>query len=151
MNIVSKLKTGLVITLGSFLLVSSASAASYMSVKKDNVNVRTGPSTNNPVYMELFKGYPLKVTSKKGEWSKITDFEGDSGWIHNSLLKNGDTVIVNAQKSVNMRASASTKSAILANVERGVVLTRLSEEGNWVKVRHSGGTVGWIYKKLLWP
>lgn len=151
MNIVSHLKKGLLIAASSFFLVSSSSAAGYVTVKKDNVNVRTGPSTSNPVYMELFKGYPLKVTSKKGDWSKITDFEGDTGWIHNSLLKNGDTVIINAQTSANMRASASTSSAIVANVERGTVLTKLSQEGNWIKVRHSGGTVGWIYSKLLWP
>lgn len=145
------LKKGIIVFASCFFLASSAAAANYVSITKDNVNIRTGPSTSNPVYMELFKGYPLKVASKKGEWFKVTDFEGDSGWVHSSLTKSGNTVIVNAKKSVNMRSSASTKASIIANVERGVVLTKLSREGNWTKVRHGGGTVGWIYNQLLWP
>ncbi len=149
---ISFLKRSLVICASTLLLACSAQAAtSVVTVVNDKVNVRTGPSTQNPVYMELFKGYPLKVTSRKGDWAKITDFEGDSGWIHQSLIKSGTTVIINAKKSVNMRAGASTSSAIVANVERGVVLTKISKEGNWTKVRHTGGTVGWIYNTLLWP
>ncbi len=126
-------------------------AAEYVSVKKDNVNIRTGPGTKNPVSMELFSGYPLKVLKRQGEWIKIADFENDSGWIHNSLVTKGDTVIINAKKSVNMRSGPSTKSSIVADIERGVVLTRISRKGKWTQVRHSSGTVGWVYSPLIWP
>ena len=131
--------------------VSSVGAASYVSVKGENVNVRTGPSTDKPVSMELFKGYPLQVLSSQGEWLKVTDFEKDSGWIHKSLVVDGNTVIVNGTKSVNMRSEPSTKSSIIANVDRGVVLTKVEARGKWLKVKHSSGLVGWIYKPLLWP
>ncbi len=131
--------------------VSSASAATYVSVKGDNINVRTGPGTDNPVRMELFDGYPLQVIATEGEWLKVTDYEQDSGWIHNSLVVDGKTVIVNGTNSVNMRAEPSTQSAIIANVDRGVVLTKLDSRGNWLKVRHASGLDGWIYKPLLWP
>ncbi len=141
------------ITLVTFTLVfsSSALAASFLSVTTDNANIRTGPGTKYPVAMELFKGYPLKVLKQKGEWYKVTDYEKDSGWIHDSIVKKNDSVIVNAKKSVNMRSGPSTKDGIVADVERGVVLTRLLVEGKWVKVQHSSGTVGWIYGSLLWP
>ncbi len=151
MKIVSFTKKTFIAGCGLLLLASTAYAAEYKTVTKDNVNVRTGPSTNNPVSMEVFKNYPLKVSASQGEWVKVVDFEGDGGWIHQSLLKKGDTVIVNAKKSANMRATPSTKAELVANMERGVVLTKIGKEGNWVKVRHSGGTVGWVYKKLLWP
>ena len=131
--------------------VSSASAATYVSVKGDNINVRTGPGTDNPVRMELFDGYPLQVIATEGEWLKVTDYEQDSGWIHNSLVVDGNTVIVNGSNSVNMRAEPSTQSAIIANVDRGVVLTKLESRGNWLKVKHASGLDGWIYKPLLWP
>ncbi|HID01904.1 MAG TPA: hypothetical protein EYP18_01640, partial [Desulfobacterales bacterium] len=29
--------------------------------------------------------------------------------------------------------------------------TKVSTQGKWVKVKHSQGTVGWIYRPLLWP
>jgi SH3-like domain-containing protein len=133
------------------LATSSAFAADYLSITTDNANVRTGPGTNYPSSMELFQGYPLKVEKKKGEWYKITDFEKDSGWVHKSIVKKADTVIVNAKKSINMRSGPSTKNSVVADVERGVVLTRISREGKWTKVRHSSGTTGWVYSPLLWP
>lgn len=126
-------------------------AAEYVSVAKDDVNVRTEPTTNSPVYMELFQGYPLKVEEKKGDWYKISDFEKDSGWIYAPLVSNKKTVIVTAGKSANMRSGPSTSDKVVANVERGVVLEVVSRKGNWVKVHHSGEVEGWIYAPLLWP
>ncbi len=126
-------------------------ASEYLSVTTDGANVRTGPDTKHPASMELFLGYPLKVEKKEGEWYQVTDFEKDGGWIHESIVKKGDTVIVNAQKNVNMRSGPSTQDPIIADVERGVVLSRLSTKGKWSRVQHSSGTTGWIYSPLLWP
>ena len=139
------------VLLFSFFLIPCLSFAETVSVKKDNVNVRSGPGTEFPIAMELFQGYPLKVTEKKGDWLKITDFENDKGWIFSALVVSGDTVIVNGKKSVNMRSKPNTKASIVASVDRGVVFTKVSTQGKWVKVKHSQGTVGWIYRPLLWP
>lgn len=133
------------------LTTSSVFAADYLSITTDNANVRTGPGTNFPASMELFQGYPLKVTEKKGDWYQVTDFENDTGWVHDSIVKKAETVIVNAKESINMRSGPSTKDPVVADVERGVVLTKLSEEGQWTKVRHSSGTIGYVYTPLLWP
>lgn len=133
------------------LLSSTVVAAEYASVKKDNVNVRSGPSTGKPVFMELFAGYPLKILQRQGEWAKVSDYEGDTGWIHTSLIGKNNTVIINAKKSVNMRSGPSTQSPVVADVERGVVMTKIDQKGKWLQVKHSGGTIGWIYKPLLWP
>lgn len=126
-------------------------AERIVSVKKDNVNVRTGPGTNFPVYMEVFKGYPLKVLQEKDEWLQVSDFENDKGWIYSKLVTPGTTVIVNGKKAVNMRTTPSTKATVVASVDRGVILTKLATEGKWIKVQHSQGTIGWIYAPLLWP
>lgn len=134
-----------------FLIIPSLSLARTVSVKKDNVNVRSGPGTTFPVSMELFKGYPLKVVETKGDWLKISDFENDTGWIYSPLVVPGNTVIVNGKKSINMRSKPNTTASIVATVDRGVVLTKVSTQGKWVKVRHAQGAVGWIYSPLLWP
>lgn len=148
-----KMKFNKILLLGTLWVFSttSALAAGYLSVTVDNANVRTGPGSNYPVSMELFKGYPLKSLKTQGEWHKISDYENDTGWIHKSIVKDRDTVIVNARKSLNMRTGPSTKDAVVADVERGVVLTKISSKGKWTKVRHSSGTEGWIYSQLLWP
>ena len=140
-----------VTALSSLSFIGQVSAADYVSVKGDNVNVRSGPGTNYQVSMELFAGYPLKVASTQGDWLKVVDFENDSGWIHNSLVNPGNSVIVNGNKSVNMRSEPNTKSSVIATVDRGVVMTKLESQGKWLKLKHSSGLIGWIYKPLLWP
>jgi len=147
----ARVQKGIIAAAIVLLSVSSAGAATYVSVKGDNINVRTGPGTNNQVSMELFKGYPLQVLETKGDWLRIIDYEKDKGWVHKSLVVDGNTVIVNGTKSVNMRSEPSTNSTIIANVDRGVVLTKLESRGKWLKLKHSSGLIGWIYKPLLWP
>lgn len=138
---------GLAWTLSSAPVV----AADFLTVTQDKATVRTGPGKNHPTSMELFQGYPLKVVNKEGEWYKVSDFEEDGGWIHQSLVKKCDTVIVSADKSINMRAEPSTTAPVVADVERGVVLTKIGSKDKWTQVRHSGGTSGWIFSQLLWP
>lgn len=133
------------------LLCPALTTAQTVSVKKDTVNVRSGPGTSYPVSMELFKGYPLKVLETKGDWLKVSDFENDQGWIFSPLVVPNHTVIVNGKTSINMRSKPDTTGSIVATVDRGVVLTKVSTKGKWVKVRHSQGVVGWIYSPLLWP
>lgn len=133
------------------MLASPALSAEYVSVVKDGVNVRTAPSTDAPVLMELFQGYPLMVQGKEGDWLKVTDYENDTGYIHSTLVSKGNSVIVNAKKSANMRSEPNATAPVVADVERGVVLTKVSSQDDWVKVKHSGGTVGWIFQPLLWP
>jgi SH3-like domain-containing protein len=135
----------------SLIFSQSIVAAEFVSITGDAVNVRSGPGTNYPIKMELFDGYPLKVVTTQGEWLQVVDFENDEGWVHNSLVTNDNTVIVNGENSVNMRAEPSTQSAVIASVDRGVVLTTLESRGSWLKVKHATGVIGWMYKPLLWP
>ncbi len=134
-----------------FFCAFSLQAAETVCVKKDNVNVRTGPGMDNPVFMELFKGYPLKVLGGKGDWLNVSDYENDAGWIASELTEKRDTVIVSAGSRVNLRSQPSTKSPIVAILERGVILTRISNEGDWARVSHDSGHEGWVHKTLVWP
>jgi len=138
---------------GSLVLSSSIASfgADYVSIAKDGVNIRTGPSTDNPIYMELFKGYPLMIIEKKGDWFKVQDFEKDSGWVYSTLVSSEKNVIVSATGKANMRSGPSTNNAIVASIERGVVLTLLDRKAKWVEVQHLSGTKGWIYAPLVWP
>lgn len=145
------LKKSIVFGLFGTFFFSSVFAADFLTVTTDKATIKTGPGKNNPTSMELFQGYPLKVIKKDGEWYQVTDFEGDTGFIHQGNVKKGDTVIVTSEKSVNMRAEPDTKAAVVADVERGVVLVKLATKGKWTQVRHNSGTTGWIFNTLIWP
>jgi SH3-like domain-containing protein len=136
----------------AFLLLSSlpSFAAQYVSVKNDGVNVRSGPNTNKEILWEVFKGFPMEVVDKKGDWSEVVDFEGDKGWVYSPLLSNTHTVIVKVN-TANMRVGPGKSYEVIATVKYGVVFQPIDSDGEWIKVKHEDGTTGWIHKNLLWP
>jgi SH3-like domain-containing protein len=150
-NVRRILPAGLVFCL-TLLFATVTLAAEYVSVRKDGVNVRSGPSTSNEVRWEVFNNFPLQVLKHEGEWAQVTDFEGDTGWIHASLLSSDKSVIVRKAK-VNLREQPDTdnNTRVIAIVKYGVVFTPLEKKGDWLKVRHPDGTNGWINKDLVWP
>jgi SH3-like domain-containing protein len=141
------------LVLGGVLAVFSATLvqAESVTVINDGVNIRTGPGIKYPIYMEVFKGYPLKVLKRDGEWLEVADVDNDKGWIFTALTRKGDTVIVDAKQSANMRSGPGTDNPIIANVQRGVVMEHLDTKGDWYKLKHTQGTTGWMHKSLLWP
>ena len=134
----------------TLLIAFSAGAAEYVAVNKDGVNIRSGPSTSSEILWEVFKDFPLEVVERKGEWVQTVDFEGDKGWVHAQLLDKRKMLIIKVPVA-NMRIGAGTNYEVVATVKYGVVFKPLEEKGEWVKVQHADGTVGWLFKKLLWP
>jgi len=131
-------------------LALTASAAEYMSVSKDGVNIRAGADTKAEILWEVFKDFPLQVLSKDGKWARIKDFEGDSGWIFAPLLSKKQTAIVKV-KSANMRSGPGKNYEITATVKYGVVFNLVAQENGWAQLKHEDGTSGWIHASLLWP
>ena len=68
--------------------IHRSNVATWDSVitKKDNCNVRSGPSTSSSVVFVVNNGVPFKVLKRKGRWIKIQHADGDSGWIYDSLV-----------------------------------------------------------------
>jgi len=127
-----------------------ATAAEYVRIKKDGVNIRAGAGTNHEILWEVFKDFPLQVVSRKGEWIQVQDFEGDKGWVFKNLVSRDKRVIVKVN-TANMRIGPGKNYELVATVKYGVVFTPIEKDGDWIKVRHEDGTTGWIFKKLLWP
>ena len=53
---------------------------------KKKCNVRSGPGTNHTVAYAVGAGIPFKVVKRKGNWIQIEHADGDTGWIHKSLV-----------------------------------------------------------------
>ena len=136
------------------LFFVSPAAAQMLSVKGNNVNLRSGAGTKYPVKWEYGNGFPLKVIQKKGEWLEVSDFENDRGWIHQDLVTSTPHMIVkknrNSKKKINIRSGPSTKNKIVGMAYYGVVFKTLDQKAEWAKVRHESGLEGWIHRDLLW-
>lgn len=73
-----------------FILSISISSADeiFVSLKKNKVNVRYGPSFDSDVkYVYKKINLPLKQIDKKENFRRIIDLKNNGGWIHISQLK----------------------------------------------------------------
>ena len=77
------------ISLCFIILLSSVSAEEvFLSLKKNKVNVRYGPSFESEIkYVYKKIDLPIKQIDKKENFRRIIDLKNNSGWIHISQLK----------------------------------------------------------------
>ena len=145
-----RLSLGFITALAILFFATTSFAGEYVSVKKDGVNIRSGPSTKNKVIWEVFADFPLQVLERKNKWTHVIDFEGDKGWIFESLVHDKKTVIVKVE-TANMRSGPSKDKPIIATVKKGVVFEPVETQGNWMKLSYKNDITGWIHNSLLWP
>jgi len=54
--------------------------------KTDRCNIRSGPGLKHKVLFSVGLGIPFKILDSQGNWFHVEHADGDSGWIHNSLI-----------------------------------------------------------------
>ena len=132
------------------LLFSSTVYASdiFLSLKKNKVNVRYGPSFNSPVKFIYKKiDLPIKLIDKKENWRRIIDLKNNSGWIHQSQLKKVNSIIPLEDKVLFKKASNFSKP--IALIRQGRILIIQKCEINWCKIK-SKKFKGWVKTDNVW-
>jgi len=132
-----------------FLLQSQVfSDETFLSLKKDKVNVRYGPSFKSPIKFVYKKvNLPIKQIDKKENWRRIIDFKNNSGWIHWSQLKKVNSIIPLKDKILFRKPSNFSKP--LAIIKSGRILVLKKCDGEWCKVK-SENFKGWIKNNDIW-
>jgi hypothetical protein len=64
---------------------AQGAAGDVLMVTGDNVNVRTGPGTNQAVSRQVDRDQRVIEIERDGDWVRA-EIEGATGWIHGSLL-----------------------------------------------------------------
>tara|TARA_B100001059_G_C17710873_1_gene515400 strand:+ start:112 stop:558 length:447 start_codon:yes stop_codon:yes gene_type:complete len=120
----------------------------YLSLKKNKVNVRYGPSFDSPIKFIYKKiNLPIKQIDKKENWRRIIDLKNNSGWIHSSQLKPLNSIIPLEEKILFTKPSKFSKP--LAKIQKGRVLIIQKCVTEWCKIR-SGKFKGWIKTDNIW-
>ena len=120
----------------------------FLSLKKNKVNVRYGPSFESPVkFIYKKKNLPIKQIDKKENWRRIIDLKNNSGWIHQSQLKKVNSIISLEDKILFKKPSKFSKP--LAKIKRGRVLIYQKCENDWCKVK-SEKFKGWVKIDNIW-
>ena len=120
----------------------------FLSLKKNKVNVRYGPSFESPVKFVYKKiNLPIKQIDKKENWRRIIDAKNNSGWIHWSQLKKINSIIPLEDKILFNEPSKFSKP--LAKIKKGRVLVLQECNGIWCKIK-TKDFKGWIKTNNIW-
>ena len=137
-----------VILIFLFFPFNVSSEEIFLSLKKNKVNVRYGPSFNSPVKFVYKKiNLPIKQIDKKENWRRIIDLKNNSGWIHRSQLKPSNSIIPLKNKILFNKPSIFSRP--LAKIQKGKVLIYQKFDNNWYKVETKNFS-GWIKKNNIW-
>lgn len=93
------------------------------SLKRGEVNVRSGPGTQYPIVWVYWRaGYPVALLARFDNYLKIRDFEGEEGWVHQAMVSRRVTAVVATQAPIRLLRKPDPTSRALARLAPGVVV-----------------------------
>ena len=130
------------------LITPGLTQETFLSLKKNKVNVRYGPSFDSDIkYVYKKINLPIKQIDKKENFRRIIDLKNNSGWIHISQLKKINSVISTNDKILFKKPSSFAKP--IAQIKKGRLLILQKCEKNWCKIK-SNNFEGWIKNDNIW-
>ena len=131
----------------------------FVTTRSHPINVRVGPGTRYEIAWNfLVSGVPVEIIQEFDTWRKIRDFEGDEGWVHQSLLSGnraGYATPLVANGEVHLYASKSETAAVRARLSAGVRVAISECDGTWCRVSagqpgQSQSYSGWVRQEEIW-
>lgn len=134
--------------LWALLISLNINAATYVSLKSSEVNLRVGPGKEYPVSWVLLRsGLPVMLVTEFDQWRKIQLLDGTEGWVHKSMLSAKNNAIVSSEYAILYKSASSAHP--VAKLENGVIVRCLKIDGDWVKVEVNK-IRGWLRCRNLW-
>ena len=120
----------------------------FLMLKNNKVNVRYGPSLDDPIKYIYKKIYlPVQVIDKKENFRRIIDYKKNSGWIHWTQLIKSKSVITTSSKILFKKPTKYSKP--IAKIQKGRLLIVKKCKKNWCNIQTDQFS-GWINKTNIW-
>jgi SH3-like domain-containing protein len=126
----------------------------FVSLKADEVNVRSGPGWDHAVawvYRRI--GLPVEVIAEYDVWRQVRDSEGATGWVLGSLLSGRRTVLIapwkTDRRTIDLYEVAEKSNAVRAKLSPGVLGDVEKCDAKWCRI-DAGGLTGFINQELVW-
>lgn len=159
----SKLSRVLAMALIFCVMVPAVASAASITMAYDggSLFLRSGPGRDYKSIGTVHDGDTVSVLSYGEIWSKVKTSGGKTGYIKNLYIDDGDDnyasgtdyfgsrYSVYTTASVNLRAGASTDTAVITTLSRGTKLTAMGENGRFYLVQTKGGTQGYVSSAYL--
>ena len=120
----------------------------FLSLKKNKVHVRYGPSFDSKIkYIYTKINLPVKQMDKKENFRRILDLQNNSGWIHISQLKSSNSIIILENRILFKKPSNLSRPIV--RLEKGRLLIIKKCENEWCKIT-SDNYSGWLKAENIW-
>jgi len=148
----------LVIALTVGLMAPAAYAATTQMTATENVNVRSGPSTETKIIGGLYRGQIVSAVSKAGGWTKIK-FDGGRAYVASRYLTKGAALPTPSQveagvvkvttTDVNLRKGPGLSNAVLIVLPDGTRVTTTGKTSRGYAEVIKGSLKGWASTQYL--
>ena len=122
----------------------------YVSLKSNQTNLRIGSSTNYPIILKyVIENYPVEVIDEFNSWRKIIDFENNTGWIHETLLKGQRFAIILPSAKISAEVYSKPEGTKVGVIGRRNIVKINKCIVDWCQIMFQNN-YSWIPKKKLW-
>lgn len=138
--------------------VSGLPIPRFVSLKSDEVNLRTGPGKDYPTQWVFRRaGLPVEVIKEFETWRQVRDADGVTGWVSQALLSGRRTAQVlpweikagAASPKLELKADDSDRAPATALVEAGVIANLQTCDSRWCYVTVEAFR-GYVEQSKLW-
>ena len=126
----------------------------YVSLKANQARMRIGPSTDHATkWVYTQRGMPMEITEEYGNWRRVRDFDGVTGWMSGALLSGERTAMVGPwlKEPIALKRSGSANAKTVAQLSPNVVMDVHRCDGRWCQVSLPANRIeGYIDQGSLW-
>jgi SH3-like domain-containing protein len=124
----------------------------FVSLRSDEVNLRTGPGVRYPVdWIYTRRDLPVEVIAEFEAWRKIRDWQGVEGWVHQSMLSARRMIVVIGPQPRRLRSEPDDKAPPLAMLDPHVMgrLLACPKDKSYCRVDVEN-IQGWLKRDEFW-
>ena len=136
--------------LGASAQTPPSSDRDLYSVAKPKAVVRQEPEPKAKALWTLWRYAPVEALSYRGDWVRVRDFEGDSGWVKRAELTHEVATVAVTAKEGKLRKGPGAGQKVLWLLDRGYALRIFAVKGDWVEVSDLDEVNGWIHRDEVW-
>lgn len=121
----------------------------FVSLRSDEVNLRTGPGTRYPIEWVLRRqGLPVEIIAEYDVWFRVRDADGVVGWVSRGMVTGRRMALVHGATR-NLLQDGSPAAPTVARIENGATGKILSCKVDWCRLEF-GNVKGYLRKSEFW-
>ena len=121
----------------------------FVSLRSNKVNLRTGPGKRYPInWVLVYQNMPIEVIGEFQVWRNIRDWQGSTGWVHQSLLSGKRWVIVRKHQ-ILLHTHPRANAPVVAKISKKNLGRLKNCQGAWCRIVFSRFD-GWTKRSAIW-